>query len=143
MVDQSQEPDPGIQQAKGAGKQTTQVILVAEDDKFYANIYKVKLTKEGYEVMLAENGEQALKLAREKKPDLILLDLIMPVKDGFETLKELKADSSLRDVKVVVSSVLGQEEDIKKAKDLGADGYLVKTDVSIQEMVDKMKEYLK
>ena len=118
------------------------LILVAEDDQFYANIYKVKLAKEGYQVVLAFNGEETLKEARLKKPDLILLDLIMPVKDGFETLKELKEDTSLRDVKVVVLSNLGQDEDIKKVKELGATDYLVKTNISIQKVLDKIREHL-
>ena len=118
------------------------LILVAEDDQFYANIYKVKLAKEGYQVVLAFNGEETLKEARLKKPDLILLDLIMPVKDGFETLKELKEDTSLRDVKVVVLSNLGQDEDIKKVKELGATDYLVKTNISIHKVLDKIREHL-
>lgn len=118
------------------------LILVAEDDQFYANIYKVKLTKEGYQVVLASDGEQTLKAARLKKPDLILLDLIMPVKDGFETLKELRGDSNLRGVKVVVLSNLGQDEDIKKVRELGATDYLVKTNISIQKVIDKIKEHL-
>lgn len=118
-------------------------ILVAEDDKFYANIYKIKLAKEGFEVEVVGDGEQALKSARERQPDLVLLDLIMPVKDGFETLKEMKADPKLKDIKVVVSSNLGQQEDIKKANDLGATDYLTKANLSIQEMVDKIRGYLK
>lgn len=117
-------------------------ILVAEDDKFYANIYKMKFSKEGFDVEVAGNGEEALKIARQRKPDLILLDLIMPIKDGFETLKELKSDANLKAIKVVVSSNLGQEEDMKKAKELGALDYLTKVGMSIQEMTDKVKGYL-
>ncbi|KKR81119.1 MAG: Response regulator receiver protein [Candidatus Daviesbacteria bacterium GW2011_GWA1_41_61] len=118
-------------------------ILVGEDDKFYANIYKIKLAKEGFDVEVVGDGEQVLTSARQKKPDLILLDLIMPVKDGFETLKELKADPKLKDIKVVVSSNLGQEEDIKKTVQLGAVDYLTKANLSIQEVVDKIRGYLK
>lgn len=117
-------------------------ILVAEDDKFFANIYRVRLAQEGYDVKVVENGEEALAAVRERKPDLILLDLIMPVKDGFETLKELKEDPNLKDIKVIVVSVLGQEEDFKRAQELGASGYFVKTDISIHDMVNKLKEYL-
>lgn len=119
------------------------LVLVAEDDQFYSHIYQVKLGKEGYEVRVAEDGVQTLKAAREKKPDLIILDLVMPVKDGFETLKEIRADSQLKDVKVLVLTNLGQEEDIRRAKNLGADDYLVKTNMSIHEMMEKVKEYLK
>lgn len=141
MPDQQVKQPEAIEEVKP--KSVGKLVLVAEDDKYYANIYRTKLNKEGYEIMVAGNGEEALKAAREKKPALILLDLIMPVKDGFETLKELKADAALKSVKVVVLSNLGQEEDIKKAKNLGAADYLVKTNLSITEMVEKIKGYLK
>lgn len=118
------------------------LVLVAEDDKYYANIYRTKLTKEGYQVVIAKNGEEALKAAQERKPALILLDLVMPVMDGFEALKQLKADVNLKSVKVVVLSNLGQDEDVKKAKALGAVDYLIKTNLSITEMMNKVKSYL-
>ncbi|PIU80416.1 MAG: response regulator, partial [Candidatus Moranbacteria bacterium CG06_land_8_20_14_3_00_40_12] len=78
----------------------------------------------------------------ENKPDLILLDLIMPVKDGFETLKELKADSSLKDVQVIILSNLSQEEDRQRVLNLGAVEYVVKADVSFSEIVKLVKKYL-
>ena len=124
------------------GKSIKKFILVVEDDSFYGNVLKTKLTKEGYEVVLATDGEQAIKQVKGKKPDLMLLDLIMPVKDGFTTLSELKSDSDLKNIKVIVLSNLGQEEDITKAKTLGADDYLIKTNISIQEMMDKVKQYV-
>lgn len=140
MPNQSEQPQQLEKEEESGGAK--KYILVAEDDKFYANIYKTKLAKEGYEVVVAGDGAQALKLARQKKPDLILLDLVMPIKDGFETLKELKADANLKSVKVVVLSNLGQEEDIKKAKELGAQDYLVKTNVSIGQMMSKIKSFI-
>ena len=117
-------------------------ILVAEDDSFYSNIYKFKLNKEGFKVETATNGNETLEQTKIHKPDLILLDLIMPIKDGFETLKELKEDPSLKDIKVIVISNLGQDSDITRAKELGAQDYLVKANMSIQEMMDKVKSYL-
>jgi len=114
-------------------------ILVAEDDKYYGKIYKAKLNKEGLDVTVAINGKLALEEAAKRKPDLMLLDLVMPVMDGFETLKTLKADPNLKTVKVVVLSNLGQDEDIQKAKDLGAADYIVKSNVSISELVAKIK----
>lgn len=117
-------------------------ILVAEDDQFYARIYQLKFSKEGYDVTVVDKGDEVIKIARVKKPDLILLDLIMPGKDGFETLRELKTDTKLKDVKVVVISNLGQAEDIKKTKELGALDYLVKANMSISDMVEKVKGYL-
>jgi len=113
--------------------------LVAEDDKYYGKIYKAKLNKEGLDVTVAINGKLALEEAAKRKPDLMLLDLVMPVMDGFETLKTLKADPNLKTVKVVVLSNLGQDEDIQKAKDLGAADYIVKSNVSISELVAKIK----
>ena len=115
-------------------------ILVAEDDRFYAKIYQTKLVKEGYDVSVVPDGEQALQAARQRKPDLILLDLIMPVKDGFETLEELKADKNLADVTVVILSSLGQDEDAKRALSLGAKDYFVKTNVTIYDMIRKIGE---
>ena len=117
-------------------------LLVVEDDKFYANIYRVKFAKEGFDTRLASDGDEALKMAREKKPSLILLDLIMPRKDGFETLKELKADPELKDIRVVVFSNLSQDEDVKRVMDASAHDYIVKANISLQDMVSRVKGYL-
>ncbi len=118
------------------------LILVAEDDVYYARVCSLKFAKEGYDVQTAGNGEQALTLMRARKPDLVLLDLIMPVKDGFTTLEEMKADPDLRSIPVIVVTNLGQESDRKKALDLGAKEYVVKSNVSIYELVDIVKKYL-
>lgn len=118
------------------------LILVAEDDIYYANIYKIKLAKEGYDVAVVGNGDWALKFVKERTPNLILLDLVMPIKDGFETLKELKKMETLKKTKIIVLSSLGQDEDIKRAHDLGADGYIIKTNISIGELMEKIKSYL-
>ncbi len=117
-------------------------ILVAEDDDFYGKIYTARLKNEGFDVFVAPDGEQALKAIRQRRPDLILLDLIMPVKDGFETLKELKSDPKLKNIPVLILTNLSQEDDIERVKKLGAKEYIVKTDLSVQEMVDKIKSYL-
>lgn len=137
-----EEPAQPIVKQPAAPASAKKFVLVAEDDKFYGNVYKTKLAKEGYDVAVATDGVSALKFARERKPNLILLDLVMPIKDGFETLKELKADASLKDIKVIVLSNLGQDEDIKKAKSLGAVDYVVKANISIQQMMDMIKRYL-
>ena len=117
-------------------------ILVAEDDKFLSGVYAKKLAKEGYDVRLAANGEEALKLAREKRPDLILMDLMMPEKDGFEALSEMKADAGLKDIKVIILSNLSQEEDKKRVMDMGAVEYVVKANVSFHEVIDIIKKHL-
>lgn len=117
-------------------------VLVVEDDPFYAKIYRTKLAKEQIASEIVSNGNEALKAARATRPGLILLDLIMPGKDGFETLAEFKADPALQDIPVIVLSNLSQEEDIKRVTDLGAAEYLVKSNVPIQEVIDKVKHNL-
>lgn len=117
-------------------------IIVAEDDAFYAKIYQTKLTAEGFDVKLAENGEVALKLIAERKPDILLLDLIMPIMDGFQTLELLRKNNETKDLKVIILSNLGQEEDIKKTKSFGILKYIIKTDISIQDLIKFVKEAL-
>jgi len=117
-------------------------ILVAEDDKLYAKVYQNKLTKEGYQVTVVNNGNDAIKKASEIKPSLILLDLIMPEMDGFEVLKRMKSNPETKSIHVLVMSNLGQDTDIAKAKDLGAEDYFVKSNVSITELMEKIKSYV-
>jgi DNA-binding response OmpR family regulator len=118
------------------------LVLVVEDDFFLVNVHKKKLVKEGFEVLVAGNGNEALDLARKNKPDIILLDLIMPIKDGFQALKELKADSELKNIKVIVLSNLGQEEDKQRAMEAGAVDYIVKANVSFREIINQIKHHL-
>ncbi|HZE87147.1 MAG TPA: response regulator [Methylomirabilota bacterium] len=116
------------------------IILVGEDDKFLGKVFLAKLSAAGFDVTLAENGQEVLEKARLKKPDLLLLDLIMPVKDGFETLQELRADPNLKDIKVIITSTLQQPEDLAKTKQLGASGYLNKED--IHAIVQNVQKFL-
>ncbi|MEK7586598.1 MAG: response regulator [Patescibacteria group bacterium] len=118
-------------------------ILLAEDDKFLSIALGDKLEREGFIAIKAPNGLEALGLIRSEKPDLILLDLIMPQRTGFQVLEELKKDAELAKIPVVVLSNLGQEPDREKAKALGAVDYLVKSDVQMGEVVEKLKTYLK
>jgi two-component system, OmpR family, alkaline phosphatase synthesis response regulator PhoP len=118
-------------------------VLVAEDDKLYAEIYESKLAKEGFEVVVVGNGKEAIEKAKKLKPGLILLDLVMPVMDGFTALEILKNDPATKEIRVVVMSNLGQDSDVQRAKKLGADEYLVKASISIQELMEKIKSYLK
>jgi len=117
-------------------------ILLAEDDKFIARAYTDGLTRSGYEVIAVTDGQEAIKQAKEKKPDIILLDLIMPVKNGFEALEEIKSDKNMKDVPVLILSNLGQDTDIKKGRDLGAVDYLIKSDYSMTEVIKKINKYL-
>ena len=117
-------------------------ILLAEDDKFLSTAMGDKLIREGFAVLRASNGIDAVALAKAERPDLVLLDIIMPQKTGFEVLSELRLDPSTRNIPVMVLSNLGQEVDIKKARDLGAIDYLVKSDVEMKVVVAKIKEAL-
>ncbi len=117
-------------------------LLVVEDDEFISAIYSKKLSLEGYTVRLAENGERALSMMREEKPDLVLLDIIMPVKDGFETLREMRADEKLRDIKVVVLSNLSEDKEMSQTRELGAIDYLVKANIAVSDLSAKVVGYL-
>lgn len=118
-------------------------VLVAEDDNFLMKVYEVKLNKEGFNLIMARDGEEAVKLIKSEKPDIILLDLVMPKKNGFEVLTEVKADPETKNIPILILSNLGQVEDIKKGLDAGADDYIIKADVSIEEIVEKIRKKLK
>ena len=116
-------------------------VLIVEDDPFYSNIYKTKMAAEGIPASIVHDGSAAIKAAQEKKPAVIVLDLIMPGKDGFQTLQELKADATLKDAVVLVLSNLSQDDDIKRVMDMGATEYLVKSNVPLQEVIERIKKY--
>lgn len=117
-------------------------ILLIEDDKFLSHIMAKKLKMEGFEVTVAIDGEEALRAAREEKPRLVLLDLVLPGMDGFEVLKLFKKDPLLKDIPVFILSNLGQQDDVKKGFELGADGFLVKAQLEISQIVKKIKDIL-
>lgn len=123
-------------------EETKKHILVAEDDKFYGQIFNKELTKAGYSVDVVVNGKLALESAQKKKPNLIILDLVMPVMDGFEALEELKKDEALKAIKVIVISNLGQDSDKEKAKKLGAVDYFVKANISIKDVLKLVEKHL-
>jgi len=114
--------------------------LVVEDDKFLVAAYKVKLEKLGWEVRIAMDGEEALAVLKDFVPDVILLDVVMPKMDGFATLAAIKKNPGLANIPVLLASNLGQKEDIDKGKALGAAGYVVKADLSIEELVGRIEE---
>lgn len=117
-------------------------ILIVEDEKALANALADKLGREGYKTSIASNGEEALTMIKAGQFDLILLDLVMPRKGGFETLEELKSSPEFRTIPVIVLSNLGEDESLKKALRLGAADYFVKSDHPIGEVVEKVKAYL-
>jgi len=107
------------------------------------NMYIAKFKKEGYEATKAENGKIGLEKAKKIKPNIILLDIMMPEIDGFMVLKNLKSDIDTKNTPVIMLTNLGQEEDIEKGKNLGAIDYLVKANLTPKQVVDKVKEILK
>ncbi|HOY55958.1 MAG TPA: response regulator [bacterium] len=118
-------------------------VLLVEDEKILSDMYSLKFEREGMEVVVVDNGGGVLSQAQSTKPDIILLDIILPQEDGFSVLKELKSAAETKKIKVLMLTNLGQDEDIKKGKDLGADGYLVKSNLTPAQVVDKIKEVLK
>jgi CheY-like chemotaxis protein len=117
-------------------------VLVVEDDKFLIKIYETKLKEEGLTVIIAVNGEEGITKAKAEQPDLILLDLIMPVKSGFEALAEIKADDTIKHIPVIILSNLGQDADIKKGTELGAADFIIKSNMALHEVVKIIKKYL-
>lgn len=118
-------------------------ILIAEDDKFLASAYRVKLTKANYEVKVVFDGNELLEELKSFTPDLIILDLVMPGRDGFSILEELKKKDEWKTIPVIVASNLGQSEDIVRATKLGARDYIVKTDLSMKKLLHKISDIVK
>jgi len=116
-------------------------VLVVEDEQPIAKALELKLSKSGFAVQLAFDGQEALKMLDQEKFDLVLLDLIVPKVDGFAILAQINKKNIK--VPVIVTSNLGQEEAIKRAKSLGAIGYLVKSDTPIKDIVDKINSIIK
>lgn len=117
-------------------------ILIIEDEKFLLEMYDMRLTAAGFEVITALEGKEGLHLAVEKKPDLIILDIVLPEISGYEILRMLKKDPDTKDITVLVFSNLSQEEEIQKGLDLGASDYVVKTEVTPSQLVEKVKKML-
>jgi len=118
-------------------------VLLIEDDLSLLKIYSNKLKINKFEVFFATTGDEGLRKAQTDLPDVILLDIILPGKDGFVVLADLKKDPKTRHIPVIILSNLGQSGDMVRAKKLGAADYLVKSDVSLVDLVDKVKKYIK
>ncbi len=113
-------------------------ILFVEDDKFLVRVLGSMFQKEGYETIFLENGSDALQIAKSDKPDLIVMDLIMPEKDGFTTISDLKSDAETKNIPIVVLSVLETPSDIEKVSGYGVVKYLAKSKYSFRQMVDEI-----
>lgn len=118
-------------------------ILIVEDEATLQKALAEFLAEDGFEVLCASDGEQAVALAKSKKPDLVLLDIILPKKDGYEVLTELKNEASTKSIPVILLTNLESPEDIDKAFEKGASTYLVKSNYKLEDIAKKVKETLK
>ncbi len=117
-------------------------ILIIEDDDFLRSLAVTKLEKEGFTVSMAANGQTGLDALKTATPDLLILDLMLPIISGFDVLKSVKANDATKNMKVIVFSNLGEQGDIKTCIDLGANDYLVKANFTLDELVEKIKGLL-
>ncbi len=124
-------------------EQAQKTILLAEDDNFVGRAYKDGLLRAGWRVITAMDGNEAVKKAKNLEPDLILLDLVMPAKSGFEVLEELRADNAFKDIPIIVLSNLSQETDVEKAMQAGATDFLIKNQLSMKQVIERIRQYLR
>lgn len=117
-------------------------ILIAEDEAILSTLLEKKLIEEGYQIFVAEDGEKTMEILNKEEVDLLLLDIIMPKKSGFEVMEEMKKDSKLSKIPVIIISNSGQPVELSKIKELGAKDWLIKTKFSPQEVVEKVKKQI-
>ncbi len=124
-------------------KRASPKIVLVEDDTFLAGMYVSKLTHDSLEVQLATDGKQGLKLIQEQRPDLVLLDIVLPKLSGFDILKTIRQDPALKDTPVILLTNLGGREDVERGLSLGATDYVIKAHFLPSEVVTKIKRLLK
>ena len=127
------------QEKKASGKKT---ILVVEDDQFLRELIVQKLESEGYEIVHATDGEKGVAQLKKEKPDIVLLDLILPGIDGFEVLKQAKEDKETASIPIIILSNLGQQDDVERGLKLGASDYLIKAHFTPKEIAAKVQAVL-
>jgi len=118
-------------------------VLIIEDDSYISDMYKIKLESENFEVAIAKDGIIGIKSLEKQKPDIILLDIVMPKIDGFNVLKTIKKNPDLKEIPVVLLTNLSQKENVERGFELGADSYIIKAHFTPSEVVKKIKEILK
>lgn len=123
--------------------ETKRKILIVEDEPFLSEMYQTKFNSLGYEVVTADNGQAGIEMMRQTKPDLVLLDVIMPEMDGYEVLRRVRKDAELKNQLIVIFSNLGQDEEITKGIQMGADDYLIKSNLTPSELSDKIDAVIK
>lgn len=116
-------------------------ILIAEDEYILLDVLKNRFRADGWDVITAVNGDEAIEAIKKHSFDLVLLDLIMPQKDGFTVLKEIRENPTFKTLPIIVLSNLGDQDNIKKALELGANNYYIKTQHSMNEMIEKANQY--
>ena len=117
-------------------------VLLVEDDVVLAKVIYEELTEAGFTTLQAYDGEAGLSMAREHHPDLVLLDILLPKKDGFEVLADLKGSPDTEDLRVILLTMLGSDDDIKKGMQLGAEDYVVKSQHAVAEVIEKVKDFI-
>lgn len=120
----------------------TKKVLLVEDDPFLSQLLSTRMQKAGLDVSKAMDGEEAINFLKDNKPDLVLLDLILPKKSGFQVLEEIKADPLVKNSPVIIISNLSQESDVTRGKELGAIEYYVKARTSIDDLVARITNLL-
>jgi len=118
------------------------LVLLVEDDTYLSQIYQKKFEMEGFKICTADNGEKGLSEAKKKKPNVVLLDILLPKMDGFAVLEKLKADPETKKIPVILLTNLGQKEDVDKGLEVGAADYLIKAHFKPSEVVEKVKKVL-
>jgi DNA-binding response OmpR family regulator len=117
-------------------------ILIIEDDPFLSEMYAAKFSQSGFEAEVAADGKEGIAKIKDKQPDLILLDIVLPKMDGFEILKKIKEDPKLKEIPVILLTNLGQKSEVEKGLALGADEYIIKAHFTPTAVVAKVKEIL-
>lgn len=118
-------------------------ILLVEDEQIISEMYQTKLKSDGYDVLMADNGSDGLKMAISEKPDLVLLDIMLPLLDGFSVLEKMKANEAIAAIPVVMVTNLSTEEDRQKGERMGALDYLVKSNMTPEQLSQAIAKYLK
>jgi DNA-binding response OmpR family regulator len=122
--------------------QKTNTVLLVEDDEFLQRMYASKLQSDDLEVITASDGEKALEIMKEKEIDLVILDILMPKKDGFQVLIEIRSDPKNKKIPVIMLTNLGETEEIKEAKKLGANEYIIKAHMMPSEVLEVVHKYV-
>jgi len=118
-------------------------VLIVEDDSFLQELEAKKLSKAGFEILTASTGEEAMRKINEPDIDIILLDLILPNYDGFDILKKIRQTENLKNTPVIVFSNLSEEKDVNKSKELGATDFMVKSNFTLDELIERINSLLK